>query len=125
MKLRKRVICALTGLACVALLTSCTPHSDGTHPVTITDAGNTSDLASPPIQNATGWEVTFPETATTARALCARTSGAATYFKTQISRPDTSSAAPAPGNTLVSLNPQDGSARWARQIAPKMYTLLL
>ena len=122
MNLHKRVICALTGLVCVTLLTSCTPHSDGTHPVTITDAGNTSDLVSPPIQNATGWEVTFPETATTARALCARTSGAATYFKTQISRPDTSSAAPAPGNTLVSLNPQDGSARWARTITPEIYT---
>ena len=87
MNLHKRVICALTGLVCVTLLTSCTPHSDGTHPVTITDAGNTSDLVSPPIQTDTGWEVTFPETATTARALCARTSGAATYFKTQISRP--------------------------------------
>ena len=122
MNLHKRVICALTGLVCVTLLTSCTPHSDGTHPVTITEAGNTSDLVSPPNQNATGWEVTFPETATTARALCARTSGAATYFKTQISRPDTSPAAPAPGNTLVSLNPQDGSARWARTITPEIYT---
>lgn len=50
MNLHKRVICALTGLVCVTLLTSCTPHSDGTHPVTITDAGNTSDLVSPPFK---------------------------------------------------------------------------
>ena len=45
MKLHKRLICALTGLACVALLASCTPHNDGDiHSVTITDAGSTSEI---------------------------------------------------------------------------------
>ena len=124
MKLRKRVICALTGLVCVALLASCTPqHSDDTHSVTIADAGNTSDLISPPIQTNTGWEVTFPETTSTARALCARTSGTATYFKTRNYKPkDTSSTPPVPGSTLVFLNPQDGSVRWARKITPEMHT---
>ena len=124
MKLRKRVICALTGLVCVALLVSCTPqHSDGARSVTITEAGNTSEILGSPIQTDTGWEVTFPETTSTARALCARTSGTATYFKTRNYKPkDTSSTPPVPGSTLVSLNPQDGSVRWARKITPEMHT---
>ena len=124
MKLRKRVICALTGLVCVALLASCTPqHSDGARSVTITEAGNTSEILGSPIQTDTGWEVTFPETTSTARALCARTSGTATYFKTRNYKPkDTSSTPPVPGSTLVSLNPQDGSVRWARKITPEMHT---
>ena len=124
MKLRKRVICALTGLVCVALLASCTPqHSDGARSVTITDTGSTSEILGSPIQTDTGWEVTFPETTTTARALCARTSGTATYFKTRNYKPkDTSSTPPVPGSTLVSLNPQDGSVHWARKITPEMHT---
>ena len=124
MKLRKRVICALTGLVCVALLASCTPqHSDGARSVTITEAGNASEILGSPIQTDTGWEVTFPETTTTARALCARTSGTATYFKTRNYKPkDTSSTPPVPGSTLVSLNPQDGSVHWARTITPEMHT---
>ena len=124
MKLHKRLICALTGLACVALLASCTPHNDGdTHSVTIAEAGNTSDLVSPPIQTDTGWEVTFPETTIAARIECARTNGTATYFKTYNLKPEeTSSATPLPGTTLVSLNPQDGSVRWVRKITPRMHT---
>ncbi len=123
MKLHKRLICVLTGLACVALLASCTPHSEDTHSVTIADAGNTSDLVSPPIQTDTGWEVTFPKKTSAARIECARTNGTATYFKTYNLKPEeTSSATPLPGTTLVSLNPQDGSVRWARNITPEMHT---
>ena len=91
--------------------------------MTITDAGSTSEILGSPIQTDTGWEVTFPETTTTARALCARTSGTATYFKTRNYKPkDTSSTPPVPGSTLVSLNPQDGSVHWARKITPEMHT---
>ena len=124
MKLHKRLICALTGLACISLLASCTPHNDGdTHSVTITEAGNTSDLVSPPIQTDTGWEVTFPKKTIEARIECARTNGTATYFKTYNPKPEeTSSAPPLPGTTLASLNPQDGSVRWARKITPEMHT---
>ena len=124
MKLHKRLICALTGLACISLLASCTPHNDGdTHSVTITDAGNTSDLVSPPIQTDTGWEVTFPKKTIEARIECAKTNGTATYFKTYNPKPEeTSSAPPLPGTTLASLNPQDGSVRWARNITPEMHT---
>ena len=124
MKLHKRLICALTGLACISLLASCIPHNDGdTHSVTITEAGNTSDLVSPPIQTDTGWEVTFPKKTIEARIECARTNGTATYFKTYNPKPEeTSSAPPLPGTTLASLNPQDGSVRWARKITPEMHT---
>ena len=124
MMLQTRLICALTGLACISLLASCTPHNDGdTHSVTITEAGNTSDLVSPPIQTDTGWEVTFPKKTIEARIECARTNGTATYFKTYNPKPEeTSSAPPLPGTTLASLNPQDGSVRWARKITPEMHT---
>ena len=124
MNLHKRLAGVLTGLVCTALLASCTPqHSDGARSVTITEAGNTSEILGSPIQTDTGWEVTFPETTSTARALCARTSGTATYFKTRNYKPkDTSSTPPVPGSTLVSLNPQDGSVRWARKITPEMHT---
>ena len=54
MKLHKRLICALTGLACISLLASCTPHNDGdTHSVTITEVGNTCGFVRPPIQTDT------------------------------------------------------------------------
>ena len=122
MKLHKRLAGVLTGLACISLLASCTPNAGGTHPVTITDAGDASDLFDPPVQNATGWEVATHEAVRTARILC-RMSGAGNYFKTYNLKPeDTSSAPPVPGSTLVSLNPQDGSVRWARKITPEMHT---
>lgn len=121
MKFHKRLIHALTGLACVALLASCTPHSDDTHPVTITDSGNASDLFDPPVQNATGWEVATHEAVTPARIFC-RMSGAGNYFITHNLKPeDTSSAPPDSTTTLVSLNPQDGSVHWARTITPEMH----
>ena len=124
MKLRKRVICALTGLVCVALLASCTPqHSDGTRSVTITEAGNTSEILGSPIQTDTGWEVTFPETTSTARTECTMMNGTENYFKNHSHKPEeNSSATPNSTTTLVSLNPHDGSVRWARNITPKMHT---
>ena len=123
MKLRKRVICALTGLACVALLASCTPHSDGARSVTITEAGNTSEILGSPVQTDTGWEVTFPETTTTARDNCETTDWPVTYLESPSN--ENGSASPAAGkpeSTLVSVNPQDGSVRWARTIMPAMHT---
>ena len=124
MKLRKRVICALTRLVCVALLASCTPqHSDGTRSVTITEAGNTSEILGSPIQTDTGWEVTFPETTSTARTECTMMNGTENYFKNHSHKPEeNSSATPNSTTTLVSLNPHDGSVRWARNITPKMHT---
>jgi hypothetical protein avisC_03316 len=124
MKPRKRVICALTGLVCVALLASCTPqHSDGTRSVTITEAGNTSEILGSPIQTDTGWEVTFPETTSTARTECTMMNGTENYFKNHSHKPEeNSSATPNSTTTLVSLNPHDGSVRWARNITPKMHT---
>ena len=124
MKLRKRVICALTGLVCVALLASCTPqHSDGTRSVTITEAGNTSEILGSPIQTDTGWETSSLGVMIPARDICTKTNGDASYFKTYNPKPeDTSSAAPDSATTLVSLNPQDGSVRWARKITPEMHT---
>ena len=119
MKLHKR----LTGLVCVALLASCTPHSDGARSVTITDAGNTSEILGPPIQTDTGWEVTFPESTTTARDNCETTDWPVTYLESPSN--ENGSASPAAGKpetTLVSLNPQDGSVRWARTIKPAMRT---
>ena len=123
MKLHKRLICVLTGLVCTALLASCTPHSDDTHPVTITDAGNTSDLFAPPVQTDTGWEISRLGVMIPARDICTKTNGDATYFKTYNPKPeDTSSTPPDSATTLVSLNPQDGSVRWARKITPAMHT---
>ena len=123
MKLRKRVICALTGLACVALLASCTPHSDGARSVTITEAGNASEILGSPIQTDTGWEVTFPESTTTARDNCEATDWPVTYLENPNNENGSaSSEAAKPESTLVSLNPQDGSVRWARTIKPAMHT---
>ena len=123
MKLRKRLICALTGLACVALLTSCTPHSDGARSVTITEAGNASEILGSPIQTDTGWEVTFPESTTTARDNCETTDWPVTYLESPSNENGSaSSAAGKPESTLVSVNPQDGSVRWARTIMPAMHT---
>ena len=122
MNLHKRLAGVLTGLVCTALLASCTPHSDGTHPVTITDAGNASNLFDPPVQNATGWEVATHEEVIPAQILC-RMSGVGNYLITTKSKPeDTSSTPPDSATTLVSLNPQDGSVRWARKITPAMHT---
>ena len=121
MKLQKQLACALSGLVWVALLASCTPHSDGTHPVTITDAGNASNLFDPPVQNATGWEVTTHEEVKPARFLCSM-SGSGNYFINRKSKPEDISSAPLDSTTtLVSLNPQDGSVRWARNITPEMH----
>jgi len=124
MKLHKQLAGILTGLACVALLASCTPqHSDGTRSVTITEAGNTSEILGSPIQTDTGWEVTFPETTSTARTECTMMNGTENYFKNHSHKPEeNSSATPNSTTTLVSLNPQDGSVRWARNITPKMHT---
>ena len=123
MKLHKRVICALTGLACVALLASCTPHSDGARSVTITEAGNASEILGSPIQTDTGWEVTFPESTTTARDNCEATDWPVTYLENPNNENGSaSSEAAKPESTLVSLNPQDGSVRWARTIKPAMHT---
>ena len=121
MNLHKRLAGVLTGLVCTALLASCTPHSDGTHPVTITDAGNASNLFDPPVQNATGWEVTTHEEVKPARFLCSM-SGSGNYFINRKSKPEDISSAPLDSTTtLVSLNPQDGSVRWARNITPEMH----
>ena len=123
MKLQKQLTCALSGLVRVALLVSCTPHSDGSHPVTITDVGDTSGLFAPPVQTDTGWEASWLEVMIPVRDLDTNTNGAATYFKTYKYKPEeTSSTTPLTGTTLVSLNPQDGSVRWARKITPEMYT---
>ena len=122
MNLHKRLAGVLTGLVCTALLASCTPHSDGTHPVTITDAGNASNLFDPPVQNATGWEVATHEEVIPAQILC-RMSGVGNYLITTKSKPeDTSSVTPDSATTLASMNPQDGSVRWARKITPEMRT---
>jgi len=123
MKLHKRLTGVLTGLVCTVLLASCTPHSDDTHSVTITDVGNTSSLFAPPVQTDTGWEASWLGVMIPARDLDTNTNGAATYFKTYKYKPEeTSSTTPLTGTTLVSLNPQDGSVRWARKITPEMYT---
>ena len=123
MKLHKRLASLLTGLVCTALLASCTPHNDDTHSVTITDVGNTSSLFAPPVQTDTGWEASWLGVMIPARDLDTNTNGAATYFKTYKYKPEeTSSTTPLTGTTLVSLNPQDGSVRWARKITPEMYT---
>ena len=122
MKLQKRLAGVLSGLACISLLASCTPNAGGTHPVTITDAGDASDLFDPPVQNAAGWEVTTHEEIIPARILC-RMSGVENYLITTKSKSgESSSATPLTGTTLVSLNPQDGSVRWARNITPEMHT---
>lgn len=122
MKLHKRLAGILTGLACISLLASCTPNAGGTHPVAITDAGNASNLFDPPVQNAAGWEVTTHEEVIPARILC-RMSGVGNYLITTKSKPeDTSSITPDSATTLASLNPQDGSVRWARKITPEMRT---
>ena len=123
MKLQKRLTGVLTGLACISLLASCTPNAGGTRSVTITDAGNASDLFAPPVQTDTGWETSRLRVMIPARDLCTKTNGPATYFKTYTLKPeDTSSAPPVSATTLVSLNPQDGSVRWARKITPAMHT---
>ncbi len=123
MNLHKQLICALTGLVCVALLASCTPHSDGARSVTITDAGNTSEILGSPIQTETGWKVTFPESTTTARDNCTATDWPVTYLESPNNENgNASSKAAKPETTLVSLNPQDGSVCWARTIKPAMRT---
>ena len=123
MNLQKRLAGVLTGLVCISLPASCTPHGDGTHPVTITDTGNASDLFAPPVQTDTGWETSSLGVMIPARDICTKTNGDASYFKTYNPKPeDTSSAAPDSATTLVSLNPQDGSVRWARKITPEMHT---
>ena len=122
MKLQKRLAGVLSGLVCISLLASCTPHSDGTHPVTITDAGDASNLFAPPVQTDTGWEVTTHEEVIPAQFLCSM-SGSGNYFTTRKSKPEDISSAPLDSaTTLVSLNPQDGSVRWARKITPEMHT---
>ena len=121
MKLQKRLAGVLSGLVCISLLASCTPHSDGTHPVTITDAGDASNLFAPPVQTDTGWEVTTHEEVIPAQFLCSM-SGSGNYFTTRKSKPEDISSAPLDSaTTLVSLNPQDGSVRWARNITPEMH----
>ena len=123
MKLQKQLACALSGLVWVALLASCTPHSDGSRPVTITDIGDTSGLFSPPIQTDTGWETSRLEAMIPARDLCTKTNGDASYFKTYNYNPeDTSPAPPNSTTTLASMNLHDGSIRWARKITPEMHT---
>ena len=123
MNLHKQLSGVLTGLVCTALLASCTPHSDGTHPVTITDIGDTSGLFAPPIQTDTGWETSRLEAIIPARDLCTKTNGDASYFKTYNYNPeDTSPAPPNSTTTLASMNLHDGSIRWARKITPEMHT---
>ena len=123
MNLHKRLAGVLTGLVCTALLASCTPHSDGSRPVTITDIGDTSGLFSPPIQTDTGWETSRLEAMIPARDLCTKTNGDASYFKTYNYNPeDTSPAPPNSTTTLASMNLHDGSIRWARKITPEMHT---
>ena len=124
MNLHKRLICALNGLVCTALLASCTPNGNDTHPVTITDSGNASDLFDPPVQTDTGWEASRPVGMMPARDHCTGKHVIATYFRTYSSESaSTPSATPNSATTLVSLNLQDGSVRWARKITPAMHAI--
>ena len=123
MKLHQRLTGILTGLACISLLASCTPRSDGTHSVTIIEAGNASEFLSSPSQTETGWKVTFPESTTTARDNCTTTDWPVTYLESPNNENGSASPKAAkPETTLVSVNPQDGSVRWARTITPAMHT---
>ena len=86
----------------------------------INDAGDVSHLIEAPVQNATGWEATATRHAIydSTSPVVSTPGGPILLFEpTQTQKTPTPSGETATG-TLVALNSEDGSVRWARTVEP-------
>ena len=120
MKFHRKLATTITGALFLSLLLGSCTHNTDPHSVKISDAGDVSHLIETPVQNTTGWEATATSyaihdyQAPTVSAL----GGPIVLFdpsrtqETEISPGETATG------TLVALNSEDGSVRWARTVEP-------
>ena len=120
MNFHRKLAAAITGALFLSLLLSSCSHNTGPHAVQINDAGDVSHLIEAPVQNATGWEATATRHAIydSTSPVVSTPGGPILLFEpTQTQKTPTPSGETATG-TLVALNSEDGSVRWARTVKP-------
>ena len=120
MNFHRKLAAAITGALFLSLLLSSCSHNTGPHAVQINDAGDVSHLIEAPVQNATGWEATATRHAIydSTSPVVSTPGGPILLFEpTQTQKTPTPSEETATG-TLVALNSEDGSVRWARTVKP-------
>ena len=120
MNFHRKLAAAITGALFLSLLLSSCSHNTGPHAVKISDAGDVSHLIEAPSQNATGWEATATRHAiydSTSPVLSTPGGPILLFEPTQTQKTPTPSGETATG-TLVALNSEDGSVRWARTVKP-------
>lgn len=120
MNFHRKLAAAITGILFFSLLLSSCSHNTDPHAMKINDAGDVSHLIEAPVQNATGWEATATRHAIydSTSPVVSTPGGPILLFEpTQTQKTPTSSGETATG-TLVALNSEDGSVRWARTVKP-------
>ena len=120
MKFHSKLAAAITGALFLSLLLSSCTHNTGPHAVQINDAGDVSHLIEAPVQNATGWEATATRHAIydSTSPVVSTPGGPILLFDPSRTQKTSSPSGETATGTLVALNSEDGSARWARTVKP-------
>jgi len=120
MKFHRKLATAITGTLFLSLLLGSCIHNTDPHAVKISDTGDVSHLIETPVQNPTGWEATATPYAIhddQAPAVSAL-GGPIVLFDPSRTKETEISPGETTTGTLLALNPEDGSVRWARTVEP-------
>ena len=120
MNFRRKLATAITGTLFLSLLLGSCIHNTDPHAVKISDTGDVSHLIETPVQNPTGWEATATPYAIhddQAPAVSAL-GGPIVLFDPSRTKETEISPGETTTGTLLALNPEDGSVRWARTVEP-------
>lgn len=120
MNFRRKLATAITGTLFLSLLLGSCTHNTDPHTVKISDAGDVSHLIEAPVQNATGWKATATWYAihNSASPVVSTPGGPIVLFDPSRTQKTSSSSGETATGTLVALNSEDGSVRWARTVEP-------
>ena len=120
MKFHRKLATTITGALFLSLLLGSCTHNTDPHSVKISNAGDVSHLIETPVQNTTGWEATATSYAIhddQSPAVSALGGPIVLFDPSRTKETEISPGETATG-TLVALNPEDGSVRWARTLEP-------
>ena len=120
MNFHRKLAAAITGALFLSLLLSSCTHNTDPHTVKINDAGDISHLIKTPSQNATGWKAATTRYAihNSASPVVSTPGGPIVLFDPSRTQKTSSSSGETATGTLVALNSEDGSVRWARTVEP-------
>ena len=120
MNFHRKLAAAITGVLFLSLLLSSCSHNTDPHAVKNSDAGDVSHLIEAPVQNATGWKATATWYAihNSASPVVSTPGGPIVLFDPSRTQKTSSSSGETATGTLVALNSEDGSVRWARTVEP-------